>query len=109
MKENLPDAIYKISNFLEYDLTDQEVPLIAEKGSYKYMSEHSELFEMSPPFPYFSDQPFFKSGSLKRKNPFNNNQKERIFNYCKQQLKHSSYPFEKFYPEMSNKREVNHA
>ena len=100
MKQDLTKVIEKMTNFLGYDLTDGEVSMIAEKSSFKYMSEHWELFEMSPPMPYFSDQPFFKGGSLKRKNPFNDAQKKKIFNYCRDQLKNSSYPFDKFYPEI---------
>ena len=100
MKQDLPQIIKKMAEFLEYDLTDDEVSTIAEKSSYKYMSENWELFEMSFPVPYSSDQPFFKSGSLKRKSPFDYDQKKKIYDYCKEQLKNSSYPFEKIYPEI---------
>ena len=100
MKQDLPQVIKKMADFLEYDLTDDEVSIVAEKASFKYMSENWELFEMSPPVPYSSDQPFFKSGAIKRKSPFSDDQKEKIYNYCKEKLKHSSYPFEKCYPDI---------
>lgn len=100
MKQDLPQVIKKMSEFLEFDMIDDEVSIIAEKASFKYMSENWELFEMSPPAPYSSDQPFFKSGSLKRKSPFSDDQKEKIYHYCKEQIKNSSYPFEKFYPDI---------
>lgn len=100
MKRNLPDVIKKLAQFMDYDLTDEEFTKILEKTSYAYMSKNQELFEMSPPLPYFSDQPYFKSGSLKREMPFDDSQKERIINYCKAQLKDSSYPFERFYPDL---------
>lgn len=100
LKADLPGVIRRIADFLNMQLSENEVALISGKCSFDYMSKHAYWFEMSPPTPFMpGEDGFFKSGSSQRFSSLEKSHREKIIDYCKTQLKEASYPIARFYPE----------
>jgi hypothetical protein len=100
LKQDLPKIISQVADFLVCELTATEISTIAVKCGFSYMKAHVELFEMSPPTPFMpGEQGFIKSGSLQRQQSFDNNQRNKIMNFCREQLNSSPYPISRFYQD----------
>ncbi len=99
-----PAAIIRmLAHFLEVELTNEEVALVAEKSSFSYMQEHEELFEMSPPNIFSvtaGENNFMKSGTSSRHEDINEADKQRIIDFMKVKLKGTDYPAGEFYQDL---------
>ena len=102
LTQDLPAAIRRLARFLDYELTDEELALVAEKGSFSYMKAHEAQFEMMIPPSFFSaEATFFKSGSARRHEEVEATQTERIGAFCRNELDGGAYPLARFYPDVA--------
>jgi hypothetical protein len=101
MKADFAVVLDTVAGFLDYQLTADEKQRITEKCSFKYMKDHEELFEMSPPnmFSVAAGQ-FFASGRESRYQDVTPAIRQRILEYCRQSLNGSNYPAQQFYPDL---------
>ena len=91
----------RVATFLGYRLTDEEKKLITEKCSFRYMQDHEELFEMSPPTMFsVARGGFFASGKQLRHEDVTPPIRQRIVEYCRKALATSGYPACQFYPDL---------
>ena len=100
LKEDLPAVVRRLVDFLECDLTENELSRVVEKGSFDYMKAHEFQFEMIPPNFFSAGSTFFKSGSAQRHEEATAVQAERIMAFCRDRLAQSPYPLGRFYPDV---------
>ena len=96
MKADSEAIIRLVAAFLEYPLDEDEIAIVVEKCSFQYMKQNEELFEMSPPTLFSPDHTFFKSGSSQRHKHVEPEHAQRILDFCRQRLRDSDYPFERY-------------
>jgi len=102
MKKDLEGTVRQVARFLGEDLNDEQARQVTRKSTFQYMKEHEELFEMSPPNLFSVNGTYFKSGQADRFKDVSEAERCRILNFCKEGLKASGYPAERFYPEIPN-------
>jgi Sulfotransferase domain len=101
MITNFPDTLDRVAGFLGYRLTAEEAARITHKCSFRFMREHEELFEMSPPTMFsVSEARFMPSGGLRRHDDVTPAVRQRIAEYCGRALSASDYPVHRFYPDL---------
>jgi hypothetical protein len=104
MLDDLDATVAQVSAFLDVDLTQDERIEVARKSGYDYMKTHEEYFEMSPPS-LLSEQAaslsFFQSGKADRDRSLSDADRARIASFCRERLKDSPYPLERFYPDVA--------
>jgi hypothetical protein len=101
MKKDLRRTIQGVAEFLGEALGEEEIQKILYKSSFQYMKKNEEYFEMVPPNLFSVYGSYFKSGRVDRHKDVSEENRQKILNFCKQGLTNSSYPFEKFYPDIA--------
>ena len=103
MLDNLPEAVDRVSGFLEVDLLPDERAEVIRKIGYEYMKKHEEVFEMSPPSFLTADGgTFFQSGRKDRDRAIEEADRTRIARFCRQRLEGGTYPLARFYPDIAS-------
>jgi Sulfotransferase domain len=101
MITNFADPLDRVADFLGYRLTAEEKDRITQKCSFRFMREHEEMFEMSPPTMFSVSQArFMASGRLHRHDDVTPAVRQRIAEYCATALSASDYPAHRFYPDL---------
>ncbi len=101
MKNDIGDIIHRVSEFLGETLREDEIQRIIYKTSFEYMKKNEEFFEMVPPNLFTVNGSYFTSGKLDRYKDVSEENRKKILNFCKKRLANSSYPIEKFYPDIA--------
>lgn len=102
MKRDFASVQDRIAAFLGCVLTREEQALVAEHCSFEYMKNHEEFFEMAPPTMFSVDGgEFLASGKAARHEDVTPEVRTRIQDYCRGALRGSSYPAERFYPDLA--------
>jgi sulfotransferase family protein len=92
----------RVAGFLGYTLTNTEKQLVSDKCSFRYMRDHEECFEMSPPTMYsVAGGRFLASGKASRDEDVTPAIRLRILDYCRKALTGTGYPAGRFYPELA--------
>jgi hypothetical protein len=101
MSRDFAETLDHVAGFLGYRLTADEKRRITEKCSFRFMSEHEEMFEMAPPTMFsVSRGRFLASGRLRRHDDVKPAVRQRIAEYCGRALSESDYPVHRFYPDL---------
>jgi hypothetical protein len=101
MTDDFPAVRDRVARFLGVTLTAAEQQLVAEACSFKYMREHEEWFEMSPPTMFsVAGGRFMKSGRASRHDDVTPDLRRRILEYCRTNLEGRSYPAGEVYPDI---------
>lgn len=101
MKSDFAAARDRVAGFLGYTLTSEERKSVDEKCSFKYMSDHEEWFEMSPPTMFsVVEGTFLPSGKASRHGDVTDAIRQRILDYCEHALRGHTYPASRFYPDL---------
>ena len=102
MKKDLPGAVRKVADFLEMDLSTEEIDQVVHRSSFEYMKEHEEHFSMFSPN-IFSESlksvRFMQAGTLERYKDVSDTGSQFIMDFCKERLKGGHYPLDAFYPD----------
>ncbi|MBV1871087.1 MAG: sulfotransferase domain-containing protein [Gammaproteobacteria bacterium] len=102
MKKDLPGAVRKVADFLEMDLSAEEIDQVVHRSSFEYMKEHEEHFSMFSPN-IFSESlksvRFMQAGTLERYKDVSDTGSQFIMDFCRERLKGGHYPLETFYPD----------
>ena len=102
MKRDFGAVLDRVSAFLECTLTAEERARVAEHTSFQYMKQHEEFFEMAPPTMFsVSGGEFLASGKAARHEDVTPAVQQRIRDYCRQSLRGSAYPVDRFYPDLA--------
>jgi Sulfotransferase domain len=101
MLADLPAAVDRVAVFLETPLEPAERAAVARKAGFAYMKAHEDRFEMAPPTPFSAEGSFLKSGRADRGRDISPAERERIVTFCRERLRGSPYPVERFYPELA--------
>jgi hypothetical protein len=102
MLRDFGGVLTRIAAFLGHTLTAQEQARITERCSFKYMKEHEEFFEMSPPTMFsVAGGRFMASGRESRHEDVTPEIKRRIMDSCRQALANAEYPAARFYPDLA--------
>jgi hypothetical protein len=102
MKRDFAAVCDRVAGFLGYQLTVGEKGRITEKCSFRYMKDHEELFEMAPPNMFsVAGGEFMASGKEARYADVTPAVRQRILDYCRQALRGSEYPAQRFYPDLA--------
>jgi aryl sulfotransferase len=100
MKKDLAGVVRRTAQFLGESLTEEQIRKVVRKSGFGYMKEHEEQFEMSPANLFSVNGTYFKSGQADRYKDALEADRCRILNFCKENLKGSSYPTGQFYPDI---------
>ena len=102
MKNDLPAVVKKVAEFLEMDLSPEEINKVVHRSSFEYMREHEEHFSMFSPN-VFSESlksvRFMQAGTLDRYKDVSNEEFKTIMNFCHARLKAGHYPLDRYYPD----------
>jgi hypothetical protein len=103
MKRDFGSVRDRVARFLGYQLTADEARRVDERCSFRYMQDHEEFFEMAPPtmFSVAGDH-FMPSGKASRNEDVPPAIGERVLSYCRQALRNSEYPVQRFYPDLGS-------
>lgn len=101
IKNDTNNIIQRVAEFLGEDLDSEEIQKIIYKSSFQYMKSNEEYFEMVPPNLFTVSGSYFRSGKIDSKKDVSEEIRKKILNFCKDGLSNSSYPFEKFYPDIA--------
>lgn len=100
MKDNLAGCVQRVADFLGITLTPDELAQVVYKSSFAWMSEHEELFAMSPPSIFSvsaNSLRFMQTGNKQRDSALRDADKQRIMAFCTERMKGRSFPFERYY------------
>ena len=100
LKEDLSATVRRVADFLECLLSAKQISAVLHKCSFRYMKEHEESFEMSPPTLFTYRQTFFKSGSSWRHTSLDLHRSERILDFCQAHIGDSTYPLSRYLMEV---------
>ena len=101
MKRDLGGIVDRVAAFLGCVLTPDERARVVDRSRFEYMKDHEEFFEMAPPTMYsVSGGKFMASGKEKRYEDVTPDVRDRILGYCRNALSASTYPVERFYPDV---------
>jgi sulfotransferase family protein len=101
MKSDFAAVLDRVAGFLGYALTADEKQRIAVKCSFKYMQDHEDWFEMSPPTMFsVSGGRFLASGQASRDADVTPEVRARVREFCRAGLAGAAYPVERFYPDL---------
>ena len=101
MKKDLPGITRRVVEFLGMKpLTDEELQAVVHKCGFAYMQEHKVAFEMNPPHILQTDADMFVSGKADRHKDVPADARERIAQWCREQMEGKSFPLGQFYPEV---------
>jgi Sulfotransferase domain len=105
MTANLAAVRDRVANFLGYALTPDEQQRVSDKCSFRYMRDHEEWFEMSPPTMYsVAGGRFMPSGKASRDEDVTPAIRQQILDYCRRELAGREYPASRFYPDLASPR-----
>ena len=91
----------EVARFLGYALTPDEQRRIDERCSFRYMKDHEEIFEMTPPTMFSVTGSFLARGAASRHEAVPPEIRNRILDYCRGRLAGSNYPASRFYPDLA--------
>jgi hypothetical protein len=101
MITNFEDTLDRVAGFLGYRLTAEAKDRITQKCTFRFMREHEEVFEMSPPTMFsVARGRFMASGRLNRQDDVTPAVRQRIAQYCARALTPFDYPIHRFYPDL---------
>lgn len=101
VKRDLGGVLDRIAGFLGCELTPEEKTRVEGKCSFEYMKAHEEVFEMAPPTMFSAAHGEFMAGGKEtRHEDVTPAVRDRILSYCRQNLKDSTYPAGRFYPDL---------
>ena len=101
MRADLPAAVDRVAALLDVQLLPEERAAVIEKSGFAWMKANEELFEMSPPTPVQADEAhFLHSARTARDAGIGAAERERIVTWCRDQLRGTSYPVARFYPDL---------
>ncbi len=96
----------RVANFLGYALTPDEKQRVSDKCSFRYMSDHEEWFEMSPPTMFsVAGGRFMASGKASRHDDVTPAIRGQILDYCRRVLSGREYPASRFYSDLAAPRQ----
>lgn len=102
MKRDLGAVAVRVAAFLGAEpLSPEELALVVEKCSFRYMQAHQEAFEMHPPQLLGVDASLFVQGSAERHADLPAPLKARIGAWCAGRLTNSQFPLGRFYPDVA--------
>lgn len=103
LKSQPAEYIDKVARFLGIEINSEERQAILDKSSFGYMQAMEEHFEMAPPsvFSVNSNNRFMASGKNKRYKDVTDADRQKIVDYTVDVLKDSSYPINRFYPDVT--------
>ena len=100
MLESLPEVVAEIAAFLGVaPLSETEMRLVCGKGSFGYMKQHKEVFEMYPPHVLAPDSSYFARGTSDRHRDVPDVVRRRIMSWCRGELEDGRFPLDRFYPD----------
>jgi hypothetical protein len=103
MKRDLAGVIDRVAAFLGVPLTAEERRLVESHCTFEYMKLHEDWFEMAPPTMFsVAGGRFLASGRANRSDDVPPAIRQQIIDYCKKSLEGSSYPAERFYPDLTS-------
>jgi len=104
MLEDLPGVVDRVADHLGVALTPDEHRAVVDKSRFDWMRAREEVFEMAPPslFSELDSRRFLQSGSRSRENELGEADRRRILTFCRERLAGSSYPVERFYPDVAH-------
>ena len=100
MKADFSTARDRVAAFLGVALTPDEQRRVTEACTFKFMQAHEEWFEMAPPTMFSAAGRFLPSGAASRQDDVTPETRQRIVAYCREELKSTAYPTERFYPDL---------
>ena len=101
MKSDFAGVRDRVAGFLGVSLTPEEQQRVSDTCSFKYMQDHEEWFEMSPPTMFsVAGGRFMQSGTASRHEDVTPAIRQRIHAYCRRELKDTPYPVDRFYPDI---------
>jgi hypothetical protein len=101
MTRDLEPIVGRVAGFLDVKLTEGERQRVVERCSFAYMKTREEFFEMAPPTMFsIASGKFMASGKEKRHEDVTPTGRQRIIAYCREALKESAYPLQRFYPDL---------
>jgi hypothetical protein len=102
MTTDFSGVLDRVAALLAVELTADEKRRITNKCSFQYMKENEELFEMSPPNMFsVSGGRFLQSGRLARHEDVTPAIRNRILDYCRDNLSQREYPWKEFYSDVA--------
>lgn len=105
MTTDLHGVIGRIASFLGLGpLTGAELEVIAHKGSFAYMRQHAEAFEMHPPHLGTPDPEGLRRGTVTRHLDVPAGTRDRLAAWCLAALEGSRYPLAERYPDLASVR-----
>ncbi len=105
MKRDFDAVLDRVAQFLGCTLTAEERARVTEHCSFAYMKDHEEFFEMAPPTMFsVNGGRFLASGKTARHDDVTPDVRAHIEAYCRTALAGSSYPVERFYPDLAGPR-----
>jgi hypothetical protein len=103
MKKDFGGVCQRVTRFLGYERSKEELERIAERCSFRYMQDHEELFEMAPPTMFsVAGGKFLASGKELRHHDVAPEIRRRILDYCRQAMRSGEYPVARFYPDIAS-------
>ena len=106
MKRGLGSVAQALATFLELPpLNDCELGTISRKCSFEYMQQNAGVFEMHPPHLLQMPGRFFVSGKLDRYSDMPSDVRQRITDWCIQELRAREIPIHRFYPDLATPNE----
>ncbi len=104
MLEDLPGIVSRVADHLAVALSAEEHLSIVAKSRFDAMKAREEVFEMAPPtlFSELDTRGFLQSGSRTRENELDEADRQRILGFCRERLAGTTYPVERFYPDIAN-------
>ena len=102
MRADLPAAVDRVAAHLDVRLLPDERAAVIEKSGFDSMKANEELFEMAPPTPLqVDDTRFLHSARTAGDSGVGPAERERIVAWCRDQLRGTSYPTARFYPDLA--------
>lgn len=107
MKRDFDAVRDRVAAFLGRALTADEAARVSARCTFDYMKAHEEVFEMAPPTMFsVSGGAFVAGGRASRDADVPPHVRRRIVEYCREGLRESSYPVERFYPDVAAGRDA---
>jgi len=102
MKRDFASVQERVEAQLGLTLTPDERARVAERCGFTYMQAHEEQFEMAPPTMFsVSGGKFLASGRESGAGSVPPAVQTQILEYCRRQLRGTSYPASRFYPDLA--------
>jgi hypothetical protein len=102
MLRDFDGVLARIAAFLGHSLDAEDQARIAERCSFRYMKQHEEFFEMTPPTMFsVTGGHFMASGREARHEDVTPEIKRRILDSCRNALAGAEYPAATFYPDLA--------